>query len=573
MKRKVCFTTGRLVFTLFLIIWGIINLIQAFFTPLHNDEAYYWMFSRYPAWGYYDHPPMIAMLIGAGYMIFSNELGVRLLVVLSQIATLFIVWSLLQDEKKDTPGNALLIILVIAVLPVVNIYGFLATPDPPLLLFTAFFLFFYRRFLKNNKWPDTLILGVTMAGLMYSKYHGAIMLFLVILSNLKLLKNLKFYVASVFALLLFLPHILWQVSNGFPSLQYHLADRVSGFDLSNIAEYLLNQLIIHNPLLLPLFLIIIFKVKSKDVFERGLKYIVYGFLIFFLISSFRYHVEPQWTALITIPMLILVFNSDKIYGKYKYVKTVFFFLVPLLIFARLALMIDFLPVSFLKKEFHRHRQWAEDIETLAGERPVIFTNSYQDPSVYSFYTGQFAHSLDNKDYRKTQYDIWPFEEQVHGKEVLYVPHWLNNYYKEKLSVHLKPDGDTMYYRVFKDFRSLQKECVIPHHDSCSFNNSDENSLDLSIFNPYPYNMEINHPEFPVIFQAAFYRKDGNIVMKRNLDIQSGFEILYPGDTISVSGNFRIDGLPEGEYNMVICSEAGILYDVFSSSFREVIVIP
>jgi len=570
MDNKLHFS-GKQIFYLFLILWGILNLVQALFTPLHNDEAYYWMFSRYPAWGYYDHPPMIAMLIGAGYLIFSNELGVRLFIVLSQIVTLLIVWQMLGDEKKQSPRNVLLIVLIISVLPVLNIYGFLATPDPPLLLFTALFLFIYKRFLKDESWLNTLLLGIIMAGLMYSKYHGAIMLLLVILSNLKLLKNIKFYIASLFAILLFLPHIFWQITNNFPSIQYHLADRVSGFDPSNIVEYIFNQLLIHNPLLLPLFLFVIYKTRKDDIFEKGLKYIITGFFVFFLAASFRYHIEPQWTALITIPMLILVLNSGFIYTKVKYVKTVFFILIPVFLFARSALMIDFLPVSFLKKEFHRHRKWAAEIENLAGERPVVFTNSYQDPSVYAFYTGQFTHSLNNKDYRKTQYDIWPFEEQMHGKEVLYVPHWLNDYYKERLSVHVKPDGDTMYYRIYKDFQSLQKECVIPPHDCRSFSNAEADSIDLRVFNPYPYPLDFKHQEFPIVLQVAFYSEDGNIEMKRNLDIQYDLSILNPGDTISVTGNFRIDGLPEGKHMLVICSEAGILYDVFSSRFMEVTV--
>ena len=570
MDNKLHFS-GKRIFYLFLILWGILNLVQAFFTPLHNDEAYYWMFSRYPAWGYYDHPPMIAMLIGAGYSIFSNELGVRLFVVLSQIVTLLIVWQMLDDEKKQSPRNVLLIILIISVLPVLNIYGFLATPDPPLLLFTTLFLFIYKRFLKDESWLNTMLLGIIMAGLMYSKYHGAIMLLLIILSNLKLLKNIKFYIASLFAILLFLPHIFWQITNDFPSIQYHLADRVSGFDPSNIVEYIFNQLLIHNPLLLPLFLFVIYKTRTNDIFEKGLKYIITGFFVFFLAASSRYHIEPQWTALITIPMLIMVLNSGFIYTKNKYVKTVCFILIPVFLFARSALMIDFLPVSFLKKEFHRHRKWAAEIENLAGERPVVFTNSYQDPSVYAFYTGQFAHSLNNKDYRKTQYNIWPFEEQVHGKEVLYVPHWLNDYYKERLSVHVKPDGDTMYYRIYKDFQSLQRECVIPPHDCRSFSNAEADSIDLRVFNPYPYPLDFKHPEFPIVLQVAFYSEDGNIEMKRNLDIQYDLSILNPGDTISVTGNFRIDGLPEGKHMLVICSEAGILYDVFSSRFMEVTV--
>src|SRR5450759_4484280 len=120
-------------FTVFLAIWGILNLLQARFTPLNNDEAYYWMYSKYLAWGYFDHPPMIALMIRIGYLFFQNELGVRLIVVL----------------------------------PVCNIYGFIATPDAPLILFSAVFLLAYKRFLEEKTWKNTIFLGFTIAALMY----------------------------------------------------------------------------------------------------------------------------------------------------------------------------------------------------------------------------------------------------------------------------------------------------------------------------------------------------------------------------------------------------------------------
>jgi 4-amino-4-deoxy-L-arabinose transferase-like glycosyltransferase len=59
--------------------WFFIGLIQAYATELLDDEAYYWVFSRFLDWGYFDHPPMTGLLIKAGYRIFQNELGVRLL--------------------------------------------------------------------------------------------------------------------------------------------------------------------------------------------------------------------------------------------------------------------------------------------------------------------------------------------------------------------------------------------------------------------------------------------------------------------------------------------------------------
>ena len=69
------------VLLLFLLFWLLINIIQACYTGLLNDEAYYFFYSRDMAWGYYDHPPLVALFIKSGYWILHNELGVRLLFV------------------------------------------------------------------------------------------------------------------------------------------------------------------------------------------------------------------------------------------------------------------------------------------------------------------------------------------------------------------------------------------------------------------------------------------------------------------------------------------------------------
>ena len=41
----------------------VLRLVAAAFTPLTFDEAYYWMWSKHLAGGYYDHPPMVAIVI------------------------------------------------------------------------------------------------------------------------------------------------------------------------------------------------------------------------------------------------------------------------------------------------------------------------------------------------------------------------------------------------------------------------------------------------------------------------------------------------------------------------------
>ncbi|MDO7619948.1 MAG: 4-amino-4-deoxy-L-arabinose transferase, partial [Flavobacteriaceae bacterium] len=58
---------------------GLANTLQAVFTELIYDEAYYWYFSKQLDWGYFDHPPMVAAMIALGQLFFKGTLGVRII--------------------------------------------------------------------------------------------------------------------------------------------------------------------------------------------------------------------------------------------------------------------------------------------------------------------------------------------------------------------------------------------------------------------------------------------------------------------------------------------------------------
>ena len=119
----------------FFLSWLLVNLIQAYGTELIDDEAYYWIYSLYPAWGYFDHPPMIGLLIKAGYSLFESEFGVRLFVVILNTITIYLI-SLLTARRDDRLFYCIALSIGIA-----QIGGIIAVPDVPLLFFvTIFFL-------------------------------------------------------------------------------------------------------------------------------------------------------------------------------------------------------------------------------------------------------------------------------------------------------------------------------------------------------------------------------------------------------------------------------------------------
>src|SRR6187401_1293338 len=103
---------------LFYTAWLVLGLIQSGLTELQDDEAYYWVYSKYLDWGYFDHPPMIAVLVKMGYAIFPNELGVRLFPLLLNIFSLVIIEKLM--DKK----NPLLFYAIALSMAVIQVTGF-----------------------------------------------------------------------------------------------------------------------------------------------------------------------------------------------------------------------------------------------------------------------------------------------------------------------------------------------------------------------------------------------------------------------------------------------------------------
>src|SRR6201989_379576 len=72
----------------------VLRLVAAALTPITFDEAYYWMWSKNLAGGYYDHPPMVALVMRAGTMIAGDtELGVRLVSILLALPMSYAIYG------------------------------------------------------------------------------------------------------------------------------------------------------------------------------------------------------------------------------------------------------------------------------------------------------------------------------------------------------------------------------------------------------------------------------------------------------------------------------------------------
>jgi 4-amino-4-deoxy-L-arabinose transferase-like glycosyltransferase len=262
-------------FLFFLVAILVLNLFQAGYTQIIFDEAYYWYYAEDLAWGYFDHPPMVAFLIWLGSLLFEGELGIRFVSCLLGAGTMIVLWLSIDSPKKNESIPHFFILLLS--MPLLHAYGFLTLPDTPLLFFTALFFLTYKKFLTSSSFITAFFLGLLMAALMYSKYHGVLVIFFVFLSNLRLAKNPFAWFAVLIALLSYSPHLFWLFENNFVSIKYHLFERPNRpyefFDFT--LGYILNLIAIFG---LPFFWIYkaLFNSRSSNLFMRSLLFVSYG---------------------------------------------------------------------------------------------------------------------------------------------------------------------------------------------------------------------------------------------------------------------------------------------------------
>ena len=155
----------------------LLKLVLAAGFPFTGDEAFFYQWGVYPAWGYSDHPPMVGWLLAVLHSISDAPLVLRsvTLLVTSAIA-LLIVNTLMHQLRPDREAVAWLAGAVYLVLPWSWMFV-LVTTDTPLILFMALSAWAYLRAnaaeQRSAGWYALAGLFVGLAFL--SKYFAALL--------------------------------------------------------------------------------------------------------------------------------------------------------------------------------------------------------------------------------------------------------------------------------------------------------------------------------------------------------------------------------------------------------------
>ena len=190
-----------------------VRLALALGTDITYDEAYYWTWSRAPGLGYFDHPPMVAWLIGL--------LGVRGTALACGAVTVALVQGLATDVtgRADAGWRAA---ALWSVLPASVLSGVFATPDAPLMVFWVGALWALQR----RRWT----LAGALCGLAaLSKYTGALLLAPAAIAWFQARGRPRAFLSgAAAAAAAFAPALVWNAAHGWASFRFQLDHGLMG---------------------------------------------------------------------------------------------------------------------------------------------------------------------------------------------------------------------------------------------------------------------------------------------------------------------------------------------------------
>ena len=243
------------------------------------DELYYVACSARPAWGYVDHPPLAPMILRVSRALLGESmLALRLPPALAAAGLVFGVGLLARRLGAGRRGQALACAALLAA-PLLQIMGgFFSMNIFELLLWGA--LTWVLIEIELREAPRLWLLFGLLAGVALLNKHTAVLfaaglgLGLLVTPARRHLGRPWLWLGVLIAGALVLPNLLWQVANGWPSLEfYRNASLYKQTKLPSLAVLAL-QVVFVNPGTLPVWIAgLLYLLRRPSLRHLGLAYL------------------------------------------------------------------------------------------------------------------------------------------------------------------------------------------------------------------------------------------------------------------------------------------------------------
>jgi len=422
-----------------LLAFTLLRIILAMVTLLTPQEAYYWSWSRAMDWSFFDHPPMATYMIWLTTHIFGQTtFGIKFAAVLYFLGT-YIIWAKLVQEIFQKDHLTFVVVFALNSTIIYELYGFVISPDSPLLMFWSLAIFMIWRLAKTQDAKYWYWAGLAMGLSWLSKYSGiflvpSVLLFLLLSKeNRRWLATPHPYLAGLVAIVIFLPVLYWNSTHDWVSFAFQGSRRVGGLHglgLRYFGELIGSQLFMLTPFIFGFFVWgcvkILPKVLKKQPMPDG-ELLLFSsgaiLLPFFTLVSFKSLVKMNWLVPAYWSWLILFLNGYLSENRSRKVMKVG--LVSSLVFYALGLAVILIPNVPLGdgNTWSGWRETAAKVDSISktlsvtGEKSFVFSTNYKVSSLLRFYLkGQpetFAQNVFGEG--ALQFDYWRSPRTLQGK--------------------------------------------------------------------------------------------------------------------------------------------------------------
>ncbi|QDL98422.1 glycosyltransferase family 39 protein [Rhodopseudomonas palustris] len=292
-----------------LVVAGLValRLLAAALTPLTFDEAYYWTWSKNLALSYFDHPPMVAVVIRLGTLIAGDtEFGVRLVSILLAVPMSWAVWraAVLLFEGERIAATATLLLNATMM---VSAGTTIVTPDAPLLVASSFVLLALAKVAATGRGVWWLAVGVAVGLALLSKYTAlffgpAILIWLLWVPSLRRwLISPWPYLGGVIAFALFSPVVIWNAEHDWISFvkQFGRA-KLGGFEPKFLAELIPTQFVLATPFVFILGVVGLIALGKRGTGPAASRVLVgatvWTIALYFAWQALHDRVEANWLS-------------------------------------------------------------------------------------------------------------------------------------------------------------------------------------------------------------------------------------------------------------------------------------
>ena len=401
--------------TIALSVAAILHGIYNFFLPLHPDEAYYWLWSRYIDWSYYDHPAMIAWMIRMLSFFGNSEGSVRLATVLCISGAGYALSMLSYRISGERAGW--LTFIVFSVLPATTFGYTIVTPDSPLMLFWCLALYWGYLAIAGDGNRYFILTGAAVALMITSKYTAvlfpAAVFLYILLFDRKLLRNKYTWIACSIGACGVLPILIWNIQYDFISVKFQYAHGTSDtFDIlwKEFFTFLAGIQLLPTPI----FAFIMYKASFYFKGYRNKtwwKYLLTLFLaptLFFLYKGLFTKMELNWPIigfLSAIPMMA-VYVADGHHRRLFKFGAIFAGILTIIL-----MCMPFLPLPDninIALRLAGNRESVEELKKvmIVNYNTRFFSDHLTNASIMTYYLDGHPKVYIPTKTRYSQFDIW-----------------------------------------------------------------------------------------------------------------------------------------------------------------------